>query len=409
VKFLFFLSFIFISCSLANPLQDAINSAPKHSTITLSAGTYLGNIVINKPLTIVAKEKNTIIQGDNKGSVITIKSSYVKLKNLTITNSGTRMDQIDAAISMDSVSSCEIDNCKLLNSLYGIDMAMVKNSKFTNNYITSKNLDISMRGDGLKLYYSHNNSFKNNTIKGVRDITLNYSHANTFEANKFLNNRFATHLSLSDNNSFVNNIYTYNSVSIMVMGAKNTTITNNTIKSSKGAAGIGVVINGVSNFKLEKNILKFNAKAIYIDGQEKALGMKRYINYNDISYNAEAIHFHASIKDNTITHNKFIANIDDVVKDIDGGFQNSNIVEYNYWDRYTGFDRDMDNIGDSPHKIYQYADQLWHYNNKVKFFYASPIMTLLNFLANIAPFVEPNLIFVDSKPLIHQVDTPHLQ
>ena len=127
--------------------------------------------------------------------------------------------------------------------------------------------------------------------------------------------------------------------------------------------------------------------------------MKRYISHNEISYNGEAIHFHATIKDNTITHNKIFGNIDDVVKDIEGNFSPSNIVEYNYWDRYTGFDRDKNNIGDTSHKIYQYADQLWHYNNKVKFFYGSPIMTLMNFLANLAPFVEPNLLLEDSKPI----------
>jgi nitrous oxidase accessory protein len=185
----------------------------------------------------------------------------------------------------------------------------------------------------------------------------------------------------------------------MVMGAKDMKVLHNTIKSSKGAAGIGVVINGVSNFRFEHNILKFNAKGIYIDGQEKEIGMKRYINHNEISYNGEAIHFHASIKDNTITHNKIFGNIDDVVKDIEGNFSPKNVVEYNYWDRYAGFDRDRDNIGDNSHQIYQYADQLWHYNNKVKFFYGSPVMSLMNFLSNLAPFVEPNLIMEDSKPI----------
>ena len=398
----FFLLFlIFLSYLFANNLQTAIDNAPPYSTIKLSDGIYIGNIIINKPLTIIAKGSDVIIQGELKGSVVKITSSFVTLKNLTITNSGNRMDQINSAISMQNVKKCKIDNCKILNSLYGIDMAMVKNSIISNNYITSKNLDISLKGNALKMYYAHNNLIKNNIIENSRDVTLNYSNNNIFEANKFINNRFATHLSLSNNTTFKDNIYKYNSVSIMVMGAKDTKLYNNTIKSSKGAAGVGIVINGVSNFVFENNTLKYNAKAIYIDGQEKANGMKRYINHNEISYNGEAIHFHATIKDNTITHNKFFGNIDDVVKDIEGHFGKLNIVEYNYWDRYTGFDRDKNNIGDTTHQIYQYADQLWHYNNKIKFFYGSPIMTLMNFLANLAPFVEPNLLLEDSKPVFY--------
>ncbi len=388
-----------VSCSFSNPLQNAIDNASPYSTLKLPTGIYNGNIVINKPITIIGKGNDVVIQGQNKGSVVKILSSHVKLQNLTITNSGNRMDTIDSGISMSKVKQCEINSCKILNNLYGIDMEMVSDSLFTNNYLTSKELEISLRGNALKLYYSNNNFFSNNTIEKSRDVTLNYSSNNIFDKNNFLNNRFATHLSLSNNNTFKNNLYMYNSVSIMLMGAKNTKILNNTIKSSKGAAGVGVMIGGVSNLVFEKNTLKFNAKAIYISGQEKAKGMKRYINYNEISYNGEAIHFHATIKDNTITHNKFLGNIDDVVKDISGNFGTLNKVEYNYWNRYAGFDRDNDNIGDTSHKIYQYADQLWHYNNKVKFFYGSPIMTLMNFLANIAPFIEPNLLLEDTHPV----------
>jgi len=395
----FLILLVFISYLFSNPLQNAIDKATPYSTLKLPSGTYIGNITINKPLSIIAKDKNVVIQGSGEGSVISINSSNVILKNLTISNSGTRMDRIDSGISMKNAKYCEINSCKIINSLYGIDMDMVNDSIFANNYITSKDLDISLKGNALKMYYSNNNLIQNNEIQNSRDVTLNYSNNNLFKANIFNNNRFATHISLSHNNTFENNTYLYNSVSIMVMGAKDMRVFNNTIKSSKGAAGIGIVINGVSNFKFEHNTLKFNAKGIYIDGQEKAKGMKRYINYNEISYNGEALHFHAYIKDNTITHNKIFGNIDDVVKDVEGNFSPSNIVEYNYWERYAGFDRNQDNIGDNSHQIYQYADQLWHYNNKVKFFYGSPIMSLMNFLANLAPFVEPNLIMEDKKPV----------
>lgn len=396
---LFYLLFLLISSALANPLQEAIDNAPPYSILKLPAGTYYGNININKPLTIIGKEDGVIIQGDKTTTVVKINSSNVTLQNLTINGSGERMDRLDAGISINSAKHCLIQNCKILDSLYGINMNIVSDSQILSNYITSKELEISLRGNALKMYYAHNNLIQDNLIENARDVTLNYSNHNLFKENKFLNNRFASHLSLSNNNNFIKNTYKYNSVSIMLMGAKDTNITQNFIQSSKGAAGIAVMIGGVSNLRFEKNTLKYNAKAMYVDGQEKAKGMKRYIINNEISHNGEALHFHASIKDNTITHNRIFGNIDDIVKDVEGNFGTSNLVEYNYWDRYTGFDSDKDGIGDTPHQVYQYADQLWHYNNKVKFFYASPIMTLMNFLANIAPFVEPNLIMQDSKPV----------
>jgi nitrous oxidase accessory protein len=384
---------------MSGVLQDAIDKASPYSTLKLPSGIYVGNVIIKKPLTIIGTASDVIIQGSGEGTIISIKSSYVVLKNLIIEHSGSRMDCIDAGIRIQKARNCEIISCKILDSLYGIDMMMVSNSRIVGNYITSKKEDIELRGNALKLYYSHHNKFIKNTITGSRDVTLNYSNHNLFEENRFIKNRFASHLSLSNDNIFKNNYYQYNSVAIMLMGAKNTQILNNQILSSTGAAGIGVMLKGVTNLQFRNNTLKYNAQGLYIDAQGKMKGIKRYITGNEISYNREAIHFHDSIRNNTITHNKIFSNIEDIVKDSSGIFYPSNVIEYNYWDRYAGFDNNHDNIGDTPHQVYQYSDQLWQYNNKIKFFYASPIMSLLNFLSHLAPFIEPKLIFEDKKPI----------
>ena len=386
----------------ANILQDAIDTAPSGATIKLPAGNYIGSVVIKRPLTIIGKEEGVRIDGENSGRVITIESSDVVLKNLTIINSGSMMVNLDSAIFINSVKRVTVSHCKLLNSLYGIDMKMVEDSLIEDNYISSKQVDISLRGDALKIWYSHNNTVKSNTIERSRDVTLTYSNNNTLENNTFLYNRFATHISLSRNNTLNNNSYKYNSVAMMLMGTKESKVIENSINSSTGAAGIGVVLKGTKNLLFENNVVRYNAEGLFVDTKATEEGMQRYIKGNDISYNKEAVHFHAVIQNNTITHNRFVGNIDDIVKSTESAMTQKNIVAYNYWDRYSGFDKDGDNIGDSSHQIYQHADQLWHYNNKVKFFYGSPLMTLLNFLSELAPFVEPVLLIEDTKPLIYE-------
>lgn len=390
---------IFISALNANVLQAAIEQAAPGAVIKLQNGIYHGNIIIKKPLTIVGMGNQVEIQGDGRGCVIKVQSSHVHLKNIIVANSGKNMQSIDAGIALEQVKYCEIAHCRIKNVLYGIDMNMVQNSLIQSNDITVADNDLPLRGNGLKLYYSHYNTIKKNKIHDTRDVTLNYSHHNLFSDNEFKNNRFATHLELSNANIFKNNSYMYNSVGMMFMGAKDTQVIANKIFSCTGAAGIGVMVGGVSNFIFKDNSVRYNAKGIYIQGAEKARGMKRYIQNNEIAYNAEALHFHASIKDNTIVHNKIYANIDDIVKDIGDNFDSSNVVEYNYWDRYDGFDANNDGIGDTPYRVYQHADLLWHENHKVKFFYAAPVMTLLDFLLKLAPFVEPNLIMEDKKPI----------
>jgi nitrous oxidase accessory protein len=400
MKFSFFTLLLLPTLLFSNLLQESIDAAPPYAILKLQSGLYEGNIHIDKPLTIEGVGENVTLKGDGVGSVVFITSSHVLLKHLHITNSGMDMQKIDAAISMRQVQNCEISYCTISNVLYGIDMDRVDSSVIAHNYITTKKNDLPLRANALKLYYAHHNIIKDNRIENVRDVTLNYSHHNLFEANTFIGNRFATHLSLSNDNTFHANHYKYNSVAMMFMGAQNTQVIGNEILSSNGAAGIGVMIGSVSNFIFKNNRVSFNAKALYIQGQEKAKGMKRYLIGNELSYNGEALHFHASIKDNTIVKNKIFSNINDVVKDAGKNFESSNIVEYNYWDRYEGFDKNGDGIGDNPFKVYQYADQLWHYNHKVKFFYSSPVMTLLNFMTQLAPFINPNLIMLDTKPLI---------
>ena len=74
----------FIKPMVSKPLQDAIDKAPQGAIIKLPAGVYKGNIVIDKPLTIEGKEEGVVIDGGGEGTVITIKSSFVTIKNVKI-------------------------------------------------------------------------------------------------------------------------------------------------------------------------------------------------------------------------------------------------------------------------------------------------------------------------------------
>ncbi|EQB40599.1 hypothetical protein M947_01990 [Sulfurimonas hongkongensis] len=386
----------------AGLLQDAIDKAPSGSTLKLYSGVYSDNIIIVKPLTIIGVEDGVVIDGGGVGNVISIKSSNVTLSNLTIQNSGSLMHSLDSGIKVEKAKNIHITKCKILDSLYGIDMYMVQDSSIKENFIHSKDIEISLRGDALKIWHSHNNLISKNTITNSRDITLNYSHDNIIEDNNISNSRFALKVAHSKNTLIKKNSFRYNSVSLIMMMSEHSKIINNSILSSNGAAGIGVMLQGGSTI-FDSNRLRYNAKGIYIDSNPNEKEMKRYITNNDISYNKEAIGFHMTIRQNTITNNIFEGNIDDIVKGTAGYKTMLNRVEYNYWDRYAGFDTDGDNIGDNSFLIYQYADRLWHYNNKVKFFYGSPIMSMLNFLAQVAPFIEPNLLLEDSKPLVERL------
>ena len=389
---------LFFNFSFANLLQDAINKAPEGSILKLPKGVYKGSIVIKKPISIIGKEDGVIIDGEGTGTVIDIDSEYVTLKNLTITGSGNRHDKLDAAIKLSNSKQSEISNCIIKDSLFGIDISMTNNSIISNNYITSKDLDLGLRGDGLRLWYSNDNIVTKNRVVKSRDMVVWYSHGNEISENFGEYNRYSLHFMYAGKNYVKNNTYQYNSVGIFFMYSKDTIATGNVVKSSLGATGMGIGLKDVSNFTLKDNTVIYNAQGIYIDRSPFEPDTKNWIENNKVLYNSEALHFHSLSENNVIKQNTILGNIEDVINDSRGARTDENEIAENYWDNYEGFDKDGDNIGDTPHKVYQYADQLWMYNKDVKFFYGSPVISLLNFLSKLAPFSEPAFLMQDPKP-----------
>ncbi|HIP18633.1 MAG TPA: nitrous oxide reductase family maturation protein NosD [Sulfurovum sp.] len=398
-----FLLLSFLTCFTylqGSVLQDAIDAAPSGSILKLPAGVYKGSIVIDKPLTIVGKEEGVVIDGEGKGTVITAKGSFITLKNLKIVASGERHDTLDAAIKMMEGAQCEISDCVIEDCLFGIDLQMVKNSIISNNFITSKDIDLGLRGDGLRLWYSNDNIVKKNTLYKSRDMVVWYSHGNQIIDNSGEYCRYSLHFMYAGKNLVKNNHYQFNSVGIFFMYSKDTTAVGNVVKSSLGATGMGIGLKDVSNFVLRNNTVLYNAQGIYIDRSPFEPDTHNWIEGNQVIYNSEALHFHSMSENNIIKDNVIMGNIEDIVNDSRGSKTNDNEIVGNYWDKYEGFDSNGDNVGDTPHKVYQYADQLWVYNKDVKFFYASPVISLLNFLAKLAPFTKPLFLLEDKEPKV---------
>ena len=392
--------FSLLTFAHANALQDAIDKAPEGSILKLPKGIYNGSIVIKKPLTILGKEDGVVIDGEGKGTVITIESSFVTLKNLRITNSGAMTHTLDSAILIKNASQCEVSFCQIDNSLFGIDMQMVNNSLILENNITSKDFDLGLRGDGLRLWYSHDNIVRKNRLIKSRDMVVWYSHGNLIEENVGEHCRYSLHFMYAGKNIVRNNRYKHNSVGIFFMYSQDTIATGNIVQSSIGATGMGIGMKDVSNFTIKENTIIYCAQGLYIDRSPFEPDTHNWIEDNKVLYNSEAIHFHSLSENNILKNNIIKGNIEDIVNDSRGSKTNENEIVGNYWDNYAGFDRDQDNIGDTPHKVYQYADQLWVYNPDVKFFYGSPVISLLNFLAKLAPFSEPIFLLEDKKPKV---------
>jgi len=386
----------------ASYLQETINKAKSGSKLLLPAGIYKGNIVIDKPLIIEGESKKTVIEGDGNATVITVTSPFVTIKNVTIRHSGAEHERVDAGVAIKKAHHCNVINCRLEDVLFGIDMQEVRDSNISGNYITSKPFELGLRGDAIRLWYSVDNTLTHNYITKSRDFVVWYSHGNLIANNYGEYGRYSLHFMYTGRNIVKNNTFKHNSVGIFFMYSKDTIATGNLVENSIGTTGLGIGLKDSSNYVIKNNKILYNARGLYIDRSPFEPGTKNYISDNFILYNSEGVHFHSLSLHNIFKGNIIKGNIESVVNDSYNTRVTENVWDGNYWDNYEGFDRDGDGIGDTPYKVYYYADKIWMLNPNAKFFYGSPVISILNFMAKVAPISEPVVLLTDKHPKIRE-------
>ena len=409
-KVIFLPIFLCVTLFAQESLVDIIKHSLPNSKIELPQGVFKGPIVIDKPITLVGVGKKSIIQNDGKGTVIVIKSPNVVISDITIRGSGHQRYSLDSGIKIKNSSHVVIKNCYLDKTLFGIIMHDTSNSTILNNTIKSYNEKVvDNRGDGIQLWNSNNNQILKNKLLKSRDISINRSNNNTIKNNTIEQSRYGVLLNMSSNTSVFSNKITSNYVGVMIQGGKNLYIKNNTIVKTHLATGTGIMIKGGKNVHITHNTLTGHSQAIYINSRTAEIGMQRYIEHNKILNNNVAFHFYTTIKNNTIKYNNIIGNLEDVVKDIPKSKYYQNDIRQNYWDRYIGFDNNKDGISDIPYQVLIYADKLWQFDHHLKFFYATPLLSIIDFMEKLAPFVEPTLLLEDLKPQISPIKKATLQ
>ncbi|MDR0588664.1 MAG: nitrous oxide reductase family maturation protein NosD [Burkholderiales bacterium] len=383
-----------------NPLQDAIDRAAAGSTLKLSRGLYRGAIHIDKPLSLIAEEKGAVIRGNGIGTVIRVTANHVTLSGITVEGSGDSHQSIDACVAVINANNVKVLNLTLRDCLFGVNFEGTHKSLIENNTITSKPFSSGLKGDGIRLWYSHANIIRGNVTQNVRDNVLWYSSANRIENNRGEDSRYALHFMYADRNVVTHNRYEHNSVGIFMMYSHGSNVSNNIITHASDAFGIGIGMKEVSDCKVEDNHLMYNARGLYLDQSPyQPDTVNRFIG-NRLSYNTIAIQMHGTLLGSDFERNLFKGNIDDVANDTPESRLDLNRWFNNYWDNYEGFDRNRDGYGDTPHEQFAYADKMWSYRPSVKFFYGSPVMSLLNFLYKLMPFSEPDYIASDPKPMM---------
>jgi nitrous oxidase accessory protein len=396
----FFLTILSLSISAITypPFQPYVDEAKLGETLLPPPGIYSGPVMIDMPITIDGNNQVTI-DGNGKDTVIYLDTDGAQLRNLHLTNSGESHNQIDACVQVRGNFNVIKDNV-LDNCLFGVDLQQSDYNIVRRNQIRSKPFSLGLRGDAIRLWYSMGNKVTDNKITDSRDTVVWYSKNNLIKGNTSKRGRYALHFMYSQFNQVEDNIYHENSIGIFLMYSDNVEVRGNQISHSLGATGMGIGFKESSNVTIENNRLIYCATGIYLDLSPYQPDTINQINANEIAYNSIGVLFHNDWHGNVFRQNQFKGNHTQVA--VQGAnTARHNVWENNYWDNYTGFDRNGDGKGDTPYESYAYADQIWMDIPPTQFFKGSIVLELLNFLERLAPFSEPVMILRDPTPLIY--------
>jgi nitrous oxidase accessory protein len=290
-----------------------------------------------------------------------------------------------------------IENLVVDNCLFGIDLKQSSDTTLRGNRIRSKPFDLGMRGDGLRLWYSHRNLIEDNEVVDTRDMVAWYSNDNIFRGNIGKRSRYSIHFMFANNNLVENNRFHDNAVGIYFMYMEGGAARNNVISHATGAAGMAFGFKESSNIEVSGNEIIYCAVGVGSDLSPFQPDTTIRFKNNRFAYNGIAVQFTSELGGNLLTDNVFEGNLTDVFQG-GRGSGDKNRWSGNYYDTYQGFDRDNNGVGDTPHENYAYADRLWMEIPAARFFRNSPVLELLDFLERLAPFSAPEMQMRDANP-----------
>lgn len=377
--------------------QKLVDSTAPGATLSPPAGVYAGPVVITDPIIIDGRGEVTI-DGGGKGSVISLETDGATIRNMHLINSGDSHNDVDSAILVKGNFNV-IKNNVIENTLFGIDLSKAESNIVRGNRISSKDVELGVRGDAIRLWYSFNNKITDNIIRNSRDMVVWYSKDNLIARNDARGGRYSLHFMYAQYNEVLDNHYQDNSVGIFLMYSDGVIVRGNTISHATGATGMGIGFKETSDVEVSGNRVLYCATGLYLDVSPYQPDTTNRIHDNLIAYSGIGILFLNDWQGNDIRANRLKGNITQVA--VSGArTAKRNQWSGNYWEDYEGFDLDQDGIGDGPYEYFNYADRIWMDVPPARFFKGSPVLEVLDFLERLAPFTDPAMVLRDERPMM---------
>jgi nitrous oxidase accessory protein len=380
-------------------LQSAIATAKPGDVIQVQAGTYDGQFILDKPLTLEGIGK-PILRGAGRGSVVIVTADRCAIRGFIIERSGSDLTAEDSGLLLKSNDNVIEDN-ELRDALYGIYLFNSHHNTIRRNAVYGRrDLELGGRGAGLHVWNSHDNKFEDNFITEMRDgLYIQNGHRNTIRRNRVTHLRYGLHYMSSDDNQFDDNLFAHNVAGAAIMYSRRIMFRRNAFIHNRGFSSFGILFQECEGVVAENNFIIDNATGVFMEALRGATFRHNVIAENDV-----AMQMFTSSTGNLFTENNFVENLSPlqlIGKRADARWQAGG--RGNYWSDYEGYDLDGDGIGDAPHKIQNVFQYLEGNYPRLRLYLSSPAAQALATAEKTFPIVRGSTE-ADTAPLVKPVE-----
>ena len=388
----------------ANQLQARIDAAPRGSTVSIPAGTYRGAVTIRGPLTVIAAP-GTIVDGDGRGSVVTIVGDDVVFRGFVVRNSGRQVTEEAAGIKATG-NRHRIESNDVSDVYFGIHIGDGADVVVEHNRIRPGELHGARPGHGISAWHVRDSRILNNEISEARDgVYLSFTDRIVVAGNTVSRCRYGLHSMYSQNATFENNDATANLLGAALMMSDRLVLRGNTIRQHRdGPAAYGVLLKDICDLVAEDNRITSNRIGIYAEAVPSNPARQAVFQRNLIAGNEVGLALQSTAA-LTLTGNRIAENLTDVRplgRQLSPEMRWTRDGRGNSWAHYRGYDRDGDGVGDVPHRVEDAMDALVRRNPLIQAFLYTPAHLALEAAARMFPLYRQPPILVDERPLMHR-------
>jgi nitrous oxidase accessory protein len=369
----------------------AVAAAHPHDTVVVEAGVYAGETVtVDRPLTLLGRP-GAVLDGDGKRGLLVIEADSVTVMGLTLRNTGSTFVDDRAALRVEGARFCRIEGNTMEGTFFGIYLANTGDCVVAGNTLTTRADRETTAGNGIHLWYSTRVTLRDNHIRGHRDgIYFEFVEDSRVEGNVSEGNlRYGLHFMFSDGCDYVGNTFRRNGAGVAVMYTKNVLMEDNDFDENRGGASFGLLLKDITDSRILGNRFRRNSVGVHAEGANRL-----EVRGNDFVANGWALQVLANSDDSEFSANNFVANSFDVSTNSRRSYST---FEGNYWDRYKGYDRDHDGVGDVPFRPVRLFSLVVEQNEPALVLQRSLLVDILDLAEQVLPMLTPENL-VDRRP-----------